>query len=109
MKINKALVALSALAQESRLMVFQLLCASGEEGLSAGVIAEELHIPSATLSFHLSQLSNAGLITSHRVGRMIFYTVNVRKVKKLAAFLTENIAKPKMPTVEELLSLPEED
>lgn len=95
MKLNKAAIALSALAQESRLAIFQLLCPSGEEGLSAGVIAETLNIPSATLSFHLSQLSGAGLINSHRVGRMIFYSVNGKKVKKLASFLTDNIATKK--------------
>lgn len=95
MKINKAAISLSALAQESRLTIFQLLCTSGDEGLSAGVIAEELHIPSATLSFHLSQLHNAGLVDSHRVGRMIFYSVNYKKVKRLASFLTENIPSKK--------------
>ena len=100
MKINKAVTALSALAQESRLAIFQLLAASSEEGLSAGVIADTLHIPSATLSFHLSQLSGAGLIDSHRVGRMIFYSANYKKAKKLTNFLTAQFPSKKDKTGE---------
>ena len=48
--------ALAALAQETRLDVFRLLVRAGPEGLSAGAIAEELELPSATLSFHRSSL-----------------------------------------------------
>lgn len=94
MKLNKAVDALSALAQESRLSVFLLLIPY-EEGMSAGNIAERLNIPSATLSFHLSQLSHAGLIDSRREGRMIFYKVNSKKLKKLTAFLMKGIKKVK--------------
>jgi ArsR family transcriptional regulator len=93
MKTAKAIAALSALAQESRLTIFRLLVKHGDEGLAAGVIAEKLHIPAATLSFHLAQLHAAGLVHSTRIGRMIFYSANYKKIKRLTAYLMEDIPK----------------
>ena len=88
MKPKKALLALSALAHESRLDIFQLLLKQGDEGLSAGTIADILNIPSATLSFHLSQLSSAGLVKSTKNGRMVIYRASHKRLKKLVKFLT---------------------
>jgi DNA-binding transcriptional ArsR family regulator len=92
MKLNKAVTALDALAQESRLLIFRLLMEQGEAGLSAGSIAEQLHIAPATLSFHLSQLSAARLLESHKEGRSVIYKANVKRVRKLAKFLTARAA-----------------
>ncbi len=69
MEINEAVAALGALAQESRLSVFRLLVQAGREGLSPGTIAERLTLPGPTLSFHLAQLRQAGLVTVRRDGR----------------------------------------
>ena len=90
MKIIDAVSALSALAQESRLAIFRLLVRQGPEGLAAGTIAEELRIPPATLSFHLTQLSGAGLVTARRDGRSIIYAADYRGMDALMGFLTEN-------------------
>ena len=92
MKLNKAISALDALAQESRLLIFRLLMEQGEAGLSAGSIAEQLQIAPATLSFHLSQLSAARLLESHTEGRSVIYKANVKLVRKLAKFLTARAA-----------------
>ena len=59
MKQKKALNMLSALAQETRVNIYKLLIQEGKEGLAAGVIAEILQVPAATLSFHLAQMTNA--------------------------------------------------
>jgi DNA-binding transcriptional ArsR family regulator len=85
-----ALEALSALAQESRLSVFRLLVQRGPDGLAAGEIAERLDIPPATLSFHLSQLGQAGLVTSTRNGRSIVYAADFKGMDRLMGFLYEN-------------------
>jgi ArsR family transcriptional regulator, arsenate/arsenite/antimonite-responsive transcriptional repressor len=61
MKKSEAIAALAALAQETRLDIFRLLVEAGSEGLPAGQIGARLGLPSATLSFHLSQLKHAGL------------------------------------------------
>lgn len=94
MRYDKAIRALDALAQESRLAVFRLLMEEGEGGMSAGSIAERLSIPPATLSFHLSQLSGARLVESRKEGRSVIYTPNVKRVRKLAKFLTARAPEP---------------
>ncbi len=84
------LSALAALAQETRLDVFRLLVQAGREGLPAGAIGEALDIPSATLSFHLKELKNAGLIRCERAGRSRIYSPAFKAVNELVRFLTEN-------------------
>lgn len=85
--IEQAVKSLSALAQESRLNVFRLLAATGEEGVPAGEIAKELEIPPATLSFHLKELVASGLIDQRREGRSIIYALNVQSISSLMEFL----------------------
>lgn len=88
---EKAIIAaLSALAQESRLRVFRLLVTAGPEGMPAGQIAEELSIPPNTLSFHLSHLKNAGLVTSRRDGRSLIYMAEYPRMRSVLDYLTEN-------------------
>jgi DNA-binding transcriptional ArsR family regulator len=90
MEMTDALEALGALAQESRLSVFRLLVQRGPEGLAAGQIAERLDIAPATLSFHLGQLGQAGLVTSVRNGRSIVYAADFKGMERLMGFLYEN-------------------
>ena len=90
MKLNDATTALAALAQPSRLEVFRLLVQCGEQGICAGDISEQLDIAKPTLSFHLKELSQAGLISSEREGRSIIYSLHVSKMKDLMTFLTED-------------------
>lgn len=90
MKPNDAVSALAALAQESRLAAFRLLVREAPDGLPAGTIAERLGIPGPTLSFHLNQLSAAGLVVSRREGRSIIYAANHAGVRDLLAFLVED-------------------
>ncbi len=78
MKSKNAIEALAALAQETRLAIFRLLVRQGPDGLPAGTIGERLDIPAPTLSFHLAQLSRAGLVTSRRAGRSILYAADYR-------------------------------
>ncbi|MDD5579510.1 MAG: metalloregulator ArsR/SmtB family transcription factor [Methylobacter sp.] len=90
MKINSAVKALAALAQETRLSIFRILVQTGETGLSAGQIAKALSIPNATLSFHLKELTHAGLITARQESRFIYYAANFPAMNELLGFLTEN-------------------
>jgi DNA-binding transcriptional ArsR family regulator len=82
--------AIAALAQESRLDVFRLLVQAGAEGMPAGQIAERLGLPSATLSFHLSQLRQAGLVSFRREGRSLIYAAEYAAMNGLVAFLMAN-------------------
>lgn len=90
MEIDTAVVRLAALAQSSRLSVFRLLVERGADGLSAGEIAERLGVASNTLSFHLKELSNAGLLKSRQEGRFVFYAADFPAMNALLAYLTEN-------------------
>ena len=90
MELNEAVSALSALAQPSRLEVFRLLVQTGEAGMCAGEIAERLEVPKTTLSFHLKELAQAGLVDAQRDGRSIFYRVRVEGIRGLMAYLTED-------------------
>ena len=90
METKDAVAALEALAQDSRLAIFRLLVTAGKEGLPAGQIAEKMALPNATLSFHLAQLRNAGLISCERQGRSLFYSADYDAMTALLGFLTEN-------------------
>jgi ArsR family transcriptional regulator, arsenate/arsenite/antimonite-responsive transcriptional repressor len=85
-----AISALAALAQESRLDIFRLLVQAGPEGLPPGKIGDRLGLPPATLSFHLNQLRQAGLITFRRDGRSLIYSAAYGAMNGLLGFLTEN-------------------
>ena len=90
MEQKRAIAALGALAQETRLELFRLLVTCGPEGLRAGVIAERLGVQPSSLSFHLSQLTHAGLITQRRLSRQLIYSADYGAMNELLAYLTEN-------------------
>jgi DNA-binding transcriptional ArsR family regulator len=87
---KQAIQALSALAQESRLAIFRLLVQSGPAGMAAGKIGEALDLPPATLSFHLSGLARAGLVTSRQAGRFVIYAADFEIMTRLLGYLTED-------------------
>lgn len=82
--------ALTALSQSHRLRVFRALVVVGQAGCTPGRIADDLQIPPATLSFHLKELANAGLVTQERNGRNLIYRANFAQMNELLAYLTEN-------------------
>ena len=90
METNNVLNALAALSQEHRLAVFRLLVEHAPEGLYAGEIAERLSLAPPTLSFHLKELSQAGLIASRQDGRFIWYRADLNAMNGLVGYLTEN-------------------
>src|ERR1041384_4130448 len=90
MRPSNAIEALSALAQEYRLALFRLLVQVGDKGMPAGAIAEKLGIPNSSLSFHLTQLRNAGLILQERQHRSLIYRANYPAMNSLVAYLMEN-------------------
>jgi DNA-binding transcriptional ArsR family regulator len=90
MEKKDALVAMAALAQESRLDIYRLLVQAGSDGMPAGKIGERLGLPSATLAFHLKELKNAGLITFKREGRSLIYSAVYPTMNALLGYLTEN-------------------
>jgi ArsR family transcriptional regulator, arsenate/arsenite/antimonite-responsive transcriptional repressor len=90
MNEHRAIVALGALAQETRLALYRLLVVQGPQGLPAGAIAERLGVAPSSLSFHLQQLSHAGLVSQRRAGRQLIYAAEYETMNTLLAYLTEN-------------------
>lgn len=90
MKNNDAVAALAALAQESRLAVFRLLVRNAPDGLTPGIIGEQLELPAPTLSFHLKALAQAGLVTTVQQGRYVRYRAEIAAINALIDFLTED-------------------
>jgi ArsR family transcriptional regulator, arsenate/arsenite/antimonite-responsive transcriptional repressor len=85
-----AVVALAALAQDSRLDVFRLLVQAGPEGLPAGSVAAALDLAPNALTFHFDRLRTAGLVTVRRSGRSMIYAAQFETMNSLLGFLTEN-------------------
>lgn len=94
MKLNDVVSALAALAQQTRLQAFRELVKAhspdADAGLPAGELALRLGIPSPTLSFHLKELSGAGLITSRKQGRSIIYRANLDAMAAVANYLLQD-------------------
>ncbi len=90
MKTESALTVLTGLAQETRLGIFRLLVEVGHEGLLAGEIATRLEIPGTTLSFHLKNMNQAGLVVSERQGTSIRYSADFDAMNGLVSYLTAN-------------------
>jgi DNA-binding transcriptional ArsR family regulator len=90
MDTEHVIAALGALAQGNRLAIFRLLVERGPEGLPAGTIADRLRIPASSLSFHLAQLTRAGLIRQRRVSRSLIYSADFAAMNGLVGYLTEN-------------------
>ncbi len=88
-----AIAALAALAQESRLAAYRLLVQAGQHGMAASRIASNLRMPASSLSFHLKELSQAGLVVPRQQGRFIIYTAQRETMRGLLAFLNQQ-AKP---------------
>ena len=86
--------ALAALAHPLRMQVVRALVAAGAPGLTPGTIQGALAVPAATLSFHLKELNDAGLVTQFRSGRFLIYRAAQDRVDALLAFLHTNLGAP---------------
>jgi ArsR family transcriptional regulator len=90
MQSKQAITILSALAQSSRLAVYRLLIEHAPDGLAASVVAQKLGLANATLSFHLKELSHAGLVASRQEGRFIYYSPVIAAMNDLIGYLTDH-------------------
>jgi ArsR family transcriptional regulator len=90
MESRSVVASLAALAQETRLAIYRLLVEAGPGGLRVGQIASEVKTSPATLSFHLKELANAGLVHARPHGRYLIYAAQYEQMNRLLAYLTEN-------------------
>jgi len=85
-----AVQSLAALAQVQRLRAFRALVVAGAEGLTPSAMAEQLGVAPSALSFHLKELTHAGLIASEPRGRNLIYRANFDQMNALLGYLTEH-------------------
>lgn len=90
MEDKEVVRALAALAHDIRLQVFRALVVAGTDGLTPGVMGDHLGVPPATLSFHLKELTNAGLVTQERQSRNLIYRASFNHMNALLSYLTAN-------------------
>lgn len=83
-----AVRALGALAQDVRLRIYRAVVGVGPAGMTPGAIAQALSLSSSTVSFHVKELLQAGLLTQERDGRFLIYRPNVAAMNELLAYLT---------------------
>lgn len=86
--------ALAALAQPTRLRIIEVIASGEAEGTPAGVIAREVACPASTLSFHLKELAQAGLLEAHPRGRFIRYAIVPAAFAALAEFVARLPGQP---------------
>jgi len=85
-----ALAALSSISSETRLRILKKLVAAGSDGLTAGEIAADISATPSRASFHLSNMAEAGLLTSSRQSRQITYRVDFPAMGALIRYLLED-------------------
>ena len=90
MEEQNVIRSLAALAHAHRLQVFRALVVAGPQGMTPGVMAEGVGIAATSLSFHLKELMNAGLVTQERQGRNLIYRAAYDHMTELLGYLTEN-------------------
>lgn len=90
MESNDVIRSLAALAQPVRLQVFRSLVVAGPGGMTPGALVEAIGVAATSLSFHLKELTHAGLITQERLGRNLVYRAAFDQMNALIGYLTEN-------------------
>jgi ArsR family transcriptional regulator len=91
----EAMRVMSALAQPTRLGVYQLLVEKLPDGLAAGEIARVMEMSPNGMTAHFTILTAAGLVSSEKIGRTVIYKAETRPVEALSAFLADAVERGK--------------
>jgi len=92
--MTELLQALKTLADETRLNLLKLLLT---HDLCVGALAKRLAVSEASVSLHLKQLREAGLVKGEKRGYWTHYTVEREKLNELAGLLRDLTALPVCP------------
>ncbi|QRE75525.1 ArsR/SmtB family transcription factor [Methylobacterium aquaticum] len=84
-----ALAALTALAQETRLRALRTLLHALPDGMPAGRLGAAVGCAPSTLTFHLRQLQEAGLVESRRQGASMIYSARPAGLTGLTDYLVQ--------------------
>ena len=81
---------LKALGHPSRLSILRVVVQGPVAGTPVGEIQARLDIPGSTLSHHLSELTQAGLLKAARQGTTIRYAAHFEHLRHLTDYLWED-------------------
>jgi len=81
---------LKALGHPARLAILRWVVQGPVEGTPVGEIQAGLGIPASTLSHHISELAQAGLLKATRQATIIRYAACFDHLKELTAYVWEN-------------------
>src|SRR3954452_19839028 len=84
---ERALLALTALSQPTRLATFRMVTQVQPDEIAAGEIARACKVPHNTMSTHLAILTRAGLVGVRREGRLMYYGADLDGFRRLIGFL----------------------
>ncbi len=101
---TSAVAALAALSQGMRLRAFRALVGAAPDGLTPSALCALLDVPASTLSFHLKELMNAGLVSQERNGRNLIYRPAIGQMNALLDYLSAHCCQG--ASCESTISLP---
>jgi DNA-binding transcriptional ArsR family regulator len=78
---------LRALADPARVSIVATLAAREDHALTTRELAPRLGLTEATVSHHLKQLVQAGILEKHREGARVLYRLNVPAVRAISDVL----------------------
>jgi ArsR family transcriptional regulator len=89
MKLETAAQQLASLGNPIRLKLFRALVRAGGEGCACGILQDKLGIPASTLSHHIKQLMETGLIYQERQGTTLVCHAHYPSMDKLVGYLVD--------------------
>jgi DNA-binding transcriptional ArsR family regulator len=87
--LEEAARSLESLGNTTRLSIYRLLVKAGPAGLPVGEIQRRLAVPASTLSHHLANLVQNGLLIQVREGRVLRCMPDFDQMSELLRFLTD--------------------
>lgn len=104
METNHAARAFATLGHPGRLAVFRLLMRFAPQGVRPTEIAAALGLKQNTLSHHLGDLGDAGLVRVERRGRSLHYAVDLDATEGLIGYLALDVGRARPDLVLPLTS-----
>lgn len=108
MEKNRAIHAFATLGHPGRMAVFRLLMRFAPQGVRPTEMAEALGLKQNTLSHHLADLAASGLVQVTRVGRSLYYAVDLDTTEGLIGYLALDVGRARPDLLAPLLSAPKD-
>jgi ArsR family transcriptional regulator, arsenate/arsenite/antimonite-responsive transcriptional repressor len=84
-----------ALADPRRFEILQKIATTPVEEMSCGAVCEELPVSQATVSHHLKELTEAGLLETRNEGQFKYLSANTETINEYIAELQNRLQLPK--------------